>query len=90
VFQVCQTCIALSGRLVEVTKRVTDALTRMADPAGAAQHAEFETAKRDVQSLRNECRVIRLEIERHRAEHESSHRLLHNRAAESGSSRVQD
>jgi len=45
---------------------------RMAQLAGAGQHAAFEAAKRDVQSLRNECEVVRLELERQKEEHEPS------------------
>jgi hypothetical protein len=65
-------CRILSDALCDAMDRLAVVTGRMADIAGTGEPALFAAARRDVQSLRNQCEEARLELKRLVAEHQPS------------------
>jgi hypothetical protein len=72
VYPLCEMCRALTDLLVAVTDKFVVATVRLAELAGARQHASFNAAEVEVRIWREEYERIKAELDRHRAEHHSS------------------
>jgi hypothetical protein len=70
--RVCGTCRVLLNRLQDAKEKLVDATLRMRVLMGTGRHEAFEAALRQTQSLQMECRVLRAEVERHKAQHGES------------------
>jgi hypothetical protein len=66
----CETCRVLSDAVQDAANRLAAVAERIAHIAGKGEPASFAAASRDMQSLQNECEEARLELQRHRAEHQ--------------------
>jgi hypothetical protein len=69
VHALCETCVVLTDAFEDLTDKLLDATSRMADIAGTRNHESFEVARLEVEHLRSECENSRDELKRHRAEH---------------------
>jgi hypothetical protein len=65
-------CRILSDALRDAVDRLAVVTARMADITGTGEPALFAAARRDLQSLRNQCEEARLELKRYTAEHQPS------------------
>ena len=65
----CERCTDLLRSLEDVTDRLDAAMLRIGSVVGTHRPEEFRAALLESQSLRMECRALRDEVQRHRAEH---------------------
>jgi hypothetical protein len=72
VYHPCETCGVLTNLLLVVTDKLIVVTTRLAALAGGRDHASFDAAKVEAQTLREEDERIRGELERHRVDHHSN------------------
>jgi hypothetical protein len=67
----CETCRILTERLQDAINRLDLAVLRMHSLTGAKKPDEFTSALLEVESARMDCQTVRIELERHRAQHQA-------------------
>jgi hypothetical protein len=69
---ICEMCRHLIESLQDVRETLQDASTRLSALPAAGRPDSFQDALRKVQSLQMESRVLKAEVERHKAEHSAT------------------